>query len=142
MSIWTPAMQERMLVLLQYPEVTYRQVAEALNAEFGCRLTKNSCIGRGRRLGVPPRPVRHHVEVVMPVPPRTPPPKPRKRPAYDQFELIDLGHDTCRWPIGPAYDPPPYHYCGRPRMQGAYCAEHGKKAYNYTRNLTVPRVPA
>ena len=139
---WTPAMQARLLELLADPDVTYRQVAETINAEYGTRLTKNSCIGRGRRLGVPARPVRHHAEAIMPVPMRTPPPATRPRPGYDQYEIEDLSFDTCRWPLGAVNDFPPYHYCGRQRVQGAYCAEHGARAYNFTRTLTKPKVYA
>lgn len=54
---WTPQIQERLIELMASdPNLTYKQAAARMTAEFGMQFTKNSCIGKGRRLGIPPRP--------------------------------------------------------------------------------------
>jgi hypothetical protein len=34
----------------------------------------------------------------------------------------------CNWPLWPDYGRPTHHYCGAPRVQGSYCAEHAALA--------------
>ena len=49
-----------------------------------------------------------------------------KAPAFDSFSIFDLRDTTCHWPYGFR---PPYLFCGRPVVQGAYCDEHAEHAY-------------
>ena len=56
---WTSEMLEMLEAQLGLEEaLTYRVVAERMTKAFGVPFTKNSCIGRARRLKMPPRPPR------------------------------------------------------------------------------------
>ena len=50
-TVWTPLMEKRLEKLID-DGVPYKVIAETMSAEFSVPLTKNSCIGKGRRLGV------------------------------------------------------------------------------------------
>ena len=55
-AVWTPQAQKRLIELMASDqELTYRKAAEIMTAEFGITFTKNSCIGKGRKLNIPPR---------------------------------------------------------------------------------------
>ena len=51
---WTVGMLTR-LRELHAAGMTFGQIANALNAEFGSAVTRNSCVGKGRRLKLPAR---------------------------------------------------------------------------------------
>ena len=53
-TVWTPLMEKRLEKLVDIG-TPYKMIAELLSAEFSVYLTKNSCIGKGRRLQVPLR---------------------------------------------------------------------------------------
>ena len=48
---WTPPMEERLLQLLD-KGLSYLDVAKIMSREFAIRLSKNACIGKGRRIQV------------------------------------------------------------------------------------------
>jgi len=48
---WTPPMEERLLQLLD-KGLSYLDVAKIMSREFTIRLSKNACIGKGRRMQV------------------------------------------------------------------------------------------
>ena len=51
------------------------------------------------------------------IPPPPPPP-----PAYGTLNLLDLRHNSCRWPEG---ERPDYRFCGRPKAgESSYCESH------------------
>ena len=57
-SIWrtTPLLDARFHELLKAtPKLTYTAIAMRLSVEFSVHITKNACIGHGRRSGVPKR---------------------------------------------------------------------------------------
>jgi GcrA cell cycle regulator len=73
---------------------------------------------------------RHLRQNKRPLPPPEPykaPPSP-PLPAYGTLNLLDLRHNSCRWPEG---DGPIFVFCGRPRHhESSYCAEHHAMAHN------------
>jgi hypothetical protein len=40
--------------------------------------------------------------------------------------LMDLKPKSCRWPLTEAA---PWLFCGHPKKRGAFCKEHGARAY-------------
>jgi len=53
-----------------------------------------------------------------------PPPPPR--PPYGRLKVLDLRHNSCRWPEG---DGPIFVFCGRPQAPlSSYCEEHTKRS--------------
>jgi hypothetical protein len=136
-TTWTPQIDDRMREL-HATKLTFTEIAARLNADFGLSTTRNACIGRGRRLGLP---LRAHP------PPRSTPkklPKPRIRkkrqrqpptpivpdaPAIvpGRLSMLQLTYGVCRWPSGTK---PPYTYCGEPVYgDKAFCLEHCRRAY-------------
>src|SRR6187399_3292233 len=58
-----------------------------------------------------------------PEPYQAPPPPPV--PPIGSFNLLDLRHNSCRWPEG---DGPIFVFCGRPQAsQSSYCEEHTRR---------------
>jgi len=56
-----------------------------------------------------------------------PPPPPRSAPAYGTLKVLDLRHNSCRWPEG---DGPIFVFCGRPQAPlSSYCPEHRALAH-------------
>ena len=54
---WTPAVIAVFLELVNAPDkFGYREIAKRLTGKFGYTFTKNACIGKAGRLGLPPRP--------------------------------------------------------------------------------------
>ena len=52
--VWTRDMVRRFEALITLG-ISYGEIAQILSGEFSVRLTKNSCVGKGRRLHVPLR---------------------------------------------------------------------------------------
>lgn len=49
--------------------------------------------------------------------------------------LLELNHNTCRWPLGEVHARPPYMFCGDPIREGSpYCKHH------YARNVDRVRM--
>jgi len=135
-SVWrtTPQLDVRFHELLQLdPKLTYTAIAQRLSVEFGVRLTKNSCIGHGRRIGVPPRqPPRSYAgrrgRVLKPRKPYVPKVrlsarfKLKPKRLVGQMRIEQLGTNDCRWPFG---NDPPYLFCGdRTVGLASYCPAH------------------
>lgn len=122
--------------------------------EIGRRLglSRSAIMGKLRRLGLlrndrrPRVPMRRAAQLqAIPVPKPAPRKVPRKRntrplpppepyqapppppvPPIGSFNLLDLRHNSCRWPEG---DGPIYVFCGRPQAsQSSYCEEHTKRS--------------
>ena len=61
-----------------------------------------------------------------PEPYQAPPPPPL--PPIGRFSLLDLRHNSCRWPNG---ERPDYRFCGMPRVgESSYCSEHHAVAHS------------
>lgn len=152
-TIWSPAMMERLRALV-IAGTHYSLIAEMMSAEFNLHLTKNSCIGKGRRLRVPlrlaprkracrKRNAQSGVRLRKPLPSvRRSQPNPRKRklkasplrlrkrqaqlPRQRDLTLLALLPTSCRWPSG---DPPNITFCGDRKVDGsAYCLKHARIA--------------
>lgn len=147
MTSWlTPGLNERLVELYALSgsaELSAREIAQKLNAEFGTQLSRNGIIGRAHRLELP---IRHGIS--RPRKPRTQKPrtqKSRKPVAADApilpamapisrnqpLTIYQLRDGDCRWPLAQVEDYPPFMYCGRPAPIGTpYCAEHCARSYN------------
>jgi len=132
-SPWTAAVVEAFhALLLERPVVPYEIIAARLNAAHGTSLTKNACIGFGRRQGVPkrqpprnyagrkPRTLKPRTRVPkVQLKPRPPKPKPKR---IGKVSLLDLGPCDCRWPFG---DRAPFLFCGDVTVDtSSYCLKH------------------
>jgi hypothetical protein len=108
--VWTVKMIERFQQLCDVvPALSYRKIAKIMSEEFGGTFTKNSCIGKARRLSLPQR------EPAVP------------SPGLTIYELRDR---NCKWPLGPNHLHPPYFYCGKLTVLGhSYCRAHMNKAH-------------
>jgi GcrA cell cycle regulator len=110
---------------------TFEQIACQLSDEFDMRISKSACVGRARRLGLPPRLlfVRRIVKHKAPQPAKAAPIKPTKtEPAQPRnLTLMQLQHGDCRWPFG---DEAPFLFCGNPVQTGtSWCPMHRKMVY-------------
>jgi len=135
-------------------EMTALAAAAALNREFRTSYTRNSVIGRARRIQVPlvSRAVQHHgghlvstdsapkpKKAITPAQrpdiairkavsgPKAPaaPFQPRPDPRPGQVPLLELAHDGCKWPSGEG----PFLFCNhRQNNKGPYCAPHARIA--------------
>jgi hypothetical protein len=136
-TVWTPEALELLETLAGLEDnLTYREIATRMTAQLGIRFTKNSCIGRGRRMGLPPRPPREHRdrtpdETPLHTPQAFAPIEPlqRKRNGHD-LTIIELREGVCHWPSDG--DKPPYTYCGRPTVAlgVSWCRKHYAIACN------------
>lgn len=140
-TVWTPQLDTR-LRELHGQGLVFKQIAAILNADFGLSLTRNACIGRGRRINLvmraspPPR-----IKPRKPRQPRAQKPKEvtvQTRPVSKRLHLappivpgaltmLQLNPATCHWPSGIRA---PYTYCGKPTYANKpFCLDHCKLAY-------------
>jgi hypothetical protein len=118
---WTPHLDGTLRRLIDQG-MTYEEAAQAMNQDFGLALSKGAVIGRGRRIGIPPRkePAPPPVWYVRRVLTNRPPARP------GELRIEELTYTTCRWPNG---EGPPYSYCGARSRQGEpYCQTHAEKS--------------
>lgn len=144
-SRWT---EERVaaLRLLWRAGLSASQVARRL----GGGVTRCAVLGKLHRLGVGRRarasapeagrsaPVSGVTAAPKPRPAKRRPPKPQRRiviprrtpptEAAGLASVLSVGAHACRWPIGDPKDEA-FSLCGRPARRGAYCADHGARAY-------------
>ena len=124
---------------LHSQRLAFRRIAEILSVEYSHEFTRNSIIGKSRRLGLPhcqkppkvtPKPRKRRTQMR--------PPKPRVEPSppiapvaiNGRLSLLDLTDDVCHWPYG---DHPNVTYCGEPVFRRLYCSGHCEIAYTTTR---------
>jgi GcrA cell cycle regulator len=56
------------------------------------------------------------------------PPPPPPEPAYGTLTVLDLRHNSCRWPSD---GDGPWTFCGRPILsETSYCPDHHRRAHN------------
>ena len=144
-NIWTPEMLVafRELYAAQ-PEQSFDVIAATMSSAFDITLTRNACIGKAHRLGLPMRGHRtgprkpHHphtkrlsmikVRVDAPIAPEMP-----KRGLQPfTLDIIGLRYGDCKWPSGAPMARPPFFYCGEPAVAGRpYCATHMDAAHSH-----------
>jgi hypothetical protein len=134
---WDDHLIARFKALHAGGERPFSEIAATLSREFGLKLSKNACIGKGRRLGLtararvaPPKPRKGQRRggprlkpVVLPgwqvEPPRLP-------PAAGRVTIYQLRGGVCHFPHG---DRPPYTYCGAKALRGSWCPHHERVVY-------------
>lgn len=147
---WTDAAIDE-LRRLRADGLSFSACAEAMQRRFGAPVSRNACIGKAGRLGVPGNkqsvaqrrePPRRRVPTVRNFV-RSLPTRPARAPESafgeatelppDQspfaVRLLDLTEYHCRWPLG---DPraPDFMFCGAPPRNGLpYCMRHCQLAY-------------
>ena len=140
---WTKDRMAQLRALHRNDKLSFDMIAEILSEQFGTELTKNACIGKARRMGLPERTTkrkrkvfrgdkrRAHITLVAPAPiePEVVPcVLPRWRVMQDEapaernrMTLMQLNGNKCHWPFG---DRVPYLFCGAPTAGKTYCAYH------------------
>jgi len=131
---------------------TCEQIAHTLNREFSLRTTRNSVIGKSRRLGCAPHKYYRIYRAESYVsyrsrPKKEKPVKVAKKQKLPNFYLVeaasdldipleqrkqflDLGPHDCRWPVGEVASEN-FFFCGAPaEADYPYCAGHCRRAYD------------
>jgi GcrA cell cycle regulator len=146
MSDWDDHLIARFKALHRGGKRSFAEIADTLNREFGLKLTKNACIGKGRRLGLEKRPRstptqrRRQPKAATPTTPENtpelrPPPinpgwtieLPVLPAASGRITIYQLQAGVCHYPFG---ERPPYAYCGNTTRRGVpYCPHHEKVVY-------------
>jgi hypothetical protein len=139
--VWTPAMVDRFKELVADKDLAYRDIAAQMSHEFGVNLTKNACIGKGRRLGVearqpglgnrrPAKKTKNKYVRIQVDAPIAPVMAPRVRDPALGITIYELREGDCKWPLGKTGDYPPFMYCGGPALFGQpWCKKHCELAY-------------
>jgi GcrA cell cycle regulator len=147
-SDWPPEHSEALRAHLARG-MSYSEIAEAINAKFGTRYSRNAAIGRGKRMGLagPERPddfpkpppkasrprlerlrERHAPESGRPVPVFVPVETVKLRcveidPRH--LSLLELERGDCRYPYGGDGEGEAISFCGHPQRPGSsYCTLH------------------
>jgi len=125
-------MLARFKALCADKSLTFRAICDSLNAEFHTDLTRNACIGKARRLSMPPRdPINNPAfkelpavtKIIFPIQPILPP---RSNTPFT-ITIDQLRTQDCRWPSGEQR--PPFTYCGCKALTGLpYCPTHTRLA--------------
>ena len=145
---WTPAMFKAFRLICKDQGLTFRQIQDKMNLAFGLHLTRNACIGKAHRLGLPPRVITNNPAnrskavvkkpfVFTPIQPILPP-RPR-----EPFTLLleQLRSGDCKWPGHSVHDNTraPFFFCGCRALSGRpYCAEHTADAHTASRPRMHP----
>jgi hypothetical protein len=125
----------------QQPPMSFGKIAAEMSAAFNIELTKNACIGKASRLGLPtrqqsdtPRKNRGKAKMIRirvdaPIAAEIAP-----RNTEAGLDIYQLGWGDCKWPLGKVDDRPPYRYCGGPALLGRpYCNKHTETATGNTK---------
>lgn len=146
--VWNKEASDKLLELVtDERNIGYVEIAKQMTAIFNVTFTKNSCIGKARRLRLPsrpPKPLRPRLHVMKkkvdaPIPVIEPL---RKKGHY--LTIHQLREGDCKWPMGRTEHRPPYFYCGQPALLGcSWCKVHFKKAHDKATygNATKSRQP-
>jgi GcrA cell cycle regulator len=143
--------------------LSYSEIADAINLKFGTNYSRSAVLGRARRMGLcdtsptpaswrgPVSPVSAISATLQRAEQRTP--RLVRVPDFARTEagparcadvnprhvaLIDLGRGDCRYPYGGDAEDEPITFCGRPRRKGSsYCTPH----FHLTRNPDIGAEP-
>ena len=132
--IWDEYRMARLRALHADDKLSFDVIAEELSVEFKAEVSKNACIGKARRMGLPqrrrksiPRATRKRALELRP-PEAVPCVLPRWKvlaneapPERGKLTLMQLDGNKCHWPTG---DRVPYLFCGAPTAGKTYCAYH------------------
>ena len=139
-DLWTADTIRRFTELHADPEgFSFNQLSAMMSAYCGREISRNACIGKARRLGLPERsgkarlPPKREVKVKMIKVRVDAPIAPEEAVTPSDgavgVTINQLTGTTCRWPLGKMEDRPPYRYCGcHAEIGDPYCAEHTAKA--------------
>ena len=136
-SPWNDKTHDLFRALCAEKTLSYTDIAKAMSAEMGIKITKNACIGKARRLGLPmrktPQRARKRTEPALPAEITAPRlavwsvSEPPRRRVNGYLTLFELKHTSCRYPFGAR---PPYLYCGKPVQKAkSYCPDHCDVVY-------------
>ena len=118
--VWTA----EMIAMLESGDrkITYADLAMEMSKKFGVEFTKNSLIGKARRLGQPVRVIRKKRKKPVASPILPPIPRVKKD---EPVTLFQLGRRMCRYPFAAPADRPPYMFCGQPTKEDcSWCDKH------------------
>lgn len=107
--VWTDQIVETFLqIMKEHPNLMYKEIAQMMSDIFNMSFTKNSLIGKARRLKIN-----------------------GEGRADEPITIYDLEWGMCKWPLGEVNDYPPYAYCGEPTgdLGCSWCREHRKRAW-------------
>src|SRR6187399_517209 len=120
-NVWTDTMNRYFAKLHRDPkQLSFVEIAKAMEVKFDITMTRNACIGKARRLGLPMRkfgtprqPIeraalkpRKVATVEAPIAPAE-----MVTPAVlppEGLTIYQLRDSTCHWPLGKTYDYPPF----------------------------------
>ena len=122
--------------------LSYTAIAERMSAKYEMEISKNACIGKARRMGIPQRNGKPHkptgrprkdlmvrIKVDAPIAPKIR----RNQGPGVTLQQLDQNRE-CHWPLAAVEDKPPYVYCGKPAIDGgSWCHDHAKKAFSKVR---------
>ena len=111
---WTEQVINTFLrIVREHPELTYKEVAQMLSNIFDMPFTKNSVIGKARRLKLEEEETKKDEPVL----------------------ITDLEWGMCKWPLEKDDDKPPYFYCGRDTndLGCSWCEEHRARVWTKSR---------
>ena len=132
---WNTEMEQMLVKIAEEdPTISYRDIAKKMTAMYGMTFTKNSLIGKGRRLGIPPRlsdttPKRlkkKSTDDIIALLSGVPVPK-----KGEPVTIYQLRDGMCKWPSGKPFDRPPFMYCGNDtgHVGGSWCPVHRKVVF-------------
>jgi len=129
-------------------DMSFAEIADAINAKFKTAYSRSAAIGRAKRMGIASPDRAKDLPRHWPAAPKAPPSQPRKlrerhapelirpMPMFERklrcveidprhVSLTDLEPGDCRYPYGGDEEGEPITFCGHPRRQGSsYCAPH------------------
>jgi GcrA cell cycle regulator len=132
-----PGIKQRLAELRADLTLTCEVIGSMLSAEYNATITKNSVIGKSRRMNLERRDpqefragvqkirerkvTKHRVFIAAPIEPKLPP------RTDGAVTIYQLGSGDCRFPLSALNDYPPFMYCGREQNgRSSYCADHFK----------------
>ena len=152
MTNWAPEHSDALRDYVVRGNMSFSEIAGAINAKFGTTYTRNAALGRAKRMGlavpnrpearVPPRPNGPREPLPESRPPEFHWPKPVLETAEPvklrcieveprHLSLIELEWGDCRYPYGGDAEGEPITFCGHPRRPGSsYCAPHSHLSRN------------
>jgi hypothetical protein len=125
---WTAEMNELLINLIEEEGLTYAQAAVKMTETFEVEFTKNSLVGRGRKLGIPPRSARTEM-VMMEAPPLIIPDEPPHIEG-EPVTIYQLRNGMCKWPLREPLGARRNDCgCRVNDVGGSWCSEHRKIVY-------------
>ena len=135
--------------------LSMREIADRISFEFEVGISRNAIIGRARRIGLPKRPagtsrsptiapkrkppVRVDAPIAPTIEPVAEPGLAVAMPLPPGLTIYQLREGVCKFPLGGAYDRPPYFYCGKAtKFDRSWCHEHFRRVHNNPPRQVAP----